>query len=530
MRISTLQAFNNGVTGIQRNYANATRTQEQISTGNRILTPADDPVASVRLLQLEQQQNVLGQYNSNLTAAKNSLTQEEVSLNSVNTILQRVRELAVQAGNGALSTEDRKSIAAELGEREDELLSLMNTRNARGEYLFSGFQGKTQPFVRGADGSYSYQGDEGQRKLQIASSLNIPISDNGKSIFENVINAGRLDSAVTNILSGSTLSISSPLVQDEVAFSGDPSFPKAGVGIHFTSATDYVVYDLAEPPTAFPVAEGEADRILASGTLDDNHDKSDTLTFRGVQLQFDGVPVGGESIVVVPAVSSSRTSSSIDGLPEALGVRITDSVAFATAFPSGRAGVTVSDDKTKISLYNGVGTDPVAEIEIDADESTAAFLDRADEFLGSHGLSANIRGTLPLPPSGETLTVTVSRVSQEKQGILDTIASLRSALEDPATGNTGVRDAVAVALTNLDHGMVSVDAARGNIGARLNTIDTTLTDNEDVALVNKGVQAELRELDYAEALSRLSMQTVILEAAQQSYVKISGLSLFNVMR
>ena len=132
MRISTVQAFNNGVQGLQRNYANAIRTQEQISTGNRILTPADDPVASVRLLQLEQQQNVLTQHNSNLTAAKNSLDQEEVTLNSVNTVLLRVQELAVRAGNGSLSADDRKSIAAELREREDELLGLMNTKNARG--------------------------------------------------------------------------------------------------------------------------------------------------------------------------------------------------------------------------------------------------------------------------------------------------------------------------------------------------------------------------------------------------------------
>ncbi|MDT9081479.1 hypothetical protein RSW80_25970, partial [Escherichia coli] len=65
---------------------------------------------------------------------------------------------------------------------------------------------------------------------------------------------------------------------------------------------------------------------------------------------------------------------------------------------------------------------------------------------------------------------------------------------------------------------------------RLNVIETTQTDNEDVALVNKAVQAELRELDYAEALSRLSFQTILLEAAQQSYVKISGLNLFNAMR
>ncbi|AFN77352.1 flagellar hook-associated protein FlgL [Stutzerimonas nitrititolerans] len=423
MRISTLQAFNNGVTGLQRNYANVTRTQEQISTGNRILTPADDPVASVRLLQLEQQQNVLNQYNANLTAADSSLTQEEVTLNSVNTVLLRVRELALRAGNGSLSAEDRQSIAAELSEREDELLSLMNTRNARGEYLFSGFQGKTQPFVRGADGSYSYEGDEGQRKLQIASSLSIAISDSGKAVFENVTNAGRYRSAVdsSGAAPGSTLSVSAPLVQDEVAIAGNPAFPAAGVGVHFTSETEYVVYDLAAAPD-FANPPIDPDLVLASGSVDVDGETADELVFRGVMIKFDGMPTGGESIEVT------------------------------------------------------------------------------------------------LDPSAQ------------KQGILGTIANLRKTLEDPSSSNADIRDSVAVSLTNLDHGMVSVDAARGNIGARLNVIESTLTDNEDVALVNKSVQADLRELDYAEALSRLSFQTIILEAAQQSYVKISSLNLFNSMR
>lgn len=274
MRISTLQAFNNGVAGLQRNYANATRTQEQISTGNRILTPADDPVASVRLLQLEQQQNVLGQYNANLTAAKNSLTQEEVTLNSVNTVLQRVRELAVQAGNGGLSAEDRKSIAAELTEREDELLSLMNTRNARGEYLFSGFQGKTQPFVRDGEGSYSYQGDEGQRKLQIASSLNIAISDNGKSIFENVTNAGRLEVDDPNSLG---FPVSSPLVGDEVAFSN-----YRGIRIAFDPVVEgkYQVFGMPK--------DGGAEVSLGTSNLDNDNDSDDKLVYGGVTLFIGG--------------------------------------------------------------------------------------------------------------------------------------------------------------------------------------------------------------------------------------------------
>jgi flagellar hook-associated protein 3 FlgL len=89
---------------------------------------------------------------------------------------------------------------------------------------------------------------------------------------------------------------------------------------------------------------------------------------------------------------------------------------------------------------------------------------------------------------------------------------------------------VAVALTNLDNGMESVSSVQGEIGARLNIIESSQTDNEDVSLLNKAVQADLRELDYAEALSRLSFQTIILEAAQQSYVKISSLNLFNQLR
>lgn len=416
MRISTLQAFNNGVAGLQRNYANVTRTQEQISTGNRILTPADDPVASVRLLQLEQQQNVLNQYAENLIAAKNSLTQEEVSLNSANTILQRVRELAVQAGNGALSSKDRASIAAELQEREDELLGVMNTRNARGEYLFAGFQGKTQPFVRQADGSYAYQGDEGQRKIQIASSLDIPISDNGKKTFVNITDAGRLQATPTGALPG--LRVGAPLVQDEVAFSGTPAFPPGGIEIEFDTVNpqNYEIRSIAPPA------------VLGSGTLDSDPAKQDKLVFRGVVVNFDGTPAGGELVQITPRQ--------------------------------------------------------------------------------------------------------VGGVDVQKQGVLDTIAQLRQVLlqaPDSPEGNLQVRDAVALGLTNLDHAMVTLDRVRGEIGARLNIVETTQTDNEDVSLVNKSVQAQLRELDYAEALSRLSFESIVLEAAQQSYVKIAGLTLFSQM-
>src|SRR5690554_679069 len=415
MRISSQQAFNLGVKGIQNNYAELIRTQQQISTGNRILTPADDPVASVRLMQLEQQQNMLGQYKDNLVAANNNLVQEESVLNSVNDIMQRIRVLAEEAGNGALSQSDRQSIAAELREREDELLGLMNTKNARGEYLFSGFQGKTQPFVRQGDGSFVYMGDEGQRKLQVASSLDIPISDNGKKVFQNVTNAARLDATYTQP-AGSSLTVSSPLVQDEIAYASAPGYPASQFEIRFNDPANPKNYEIVETNTG---------TSLQTGSMDDDDKLHDTLVFAGVVVHLDGVPDGTETIIITAA-------------------------------------------------------DP----------------------------------------------------AREKQGVLDTIYQLRTALEnntDSPEGSRATRDAVAAAITNIDHAMVTIDQTRGDIGARMNIIETTQTNNEDVTLVNQAVQAELREVDYPEALSKLAFQSIILEAAQQSYVKVSNLNLFNKM-
>ena len=417
MRISSQQAFNLGVQGIQRNYSEAIRTQQQISTGNRILTPADDPVASVRLMQLEQQQSLLGQYKENLIAANNSLVQEESTLNTVNNVMLKVRDLAVQAGNGALSQGDRQAIAAELREREDELLGLMNTKNARGEYVFAGFQGKAQPFVREPDGSYTYHGDEGQRRLQIATSLTVPINDNGKKVFQDIINSGRMDAVpAATFPADSTLRVSTPMVQDEIAFAGNEGFPDNGIVIRFATPPG--------DPKSYEVFENTTGAALHSGMLDDDDKDHDSLVFRGVVVHFDGVPAGGETVEITE-----------------------DAIRY-------------------------------------------------------------------------------------KQGVLDSIQQLRQSLEenpDSPDGNRATRDIIAIALTNIDHAMVTIDATRGDIGARMNIIETTQTDNEDVTLVNQTVQAELREVDYPEALSRLAFQSIVLEAAQQSYVRVSNLSLFNRM-
>ncbi|WP_457867783.1 flagellar hook-associated protein FlgL [Pseudomonas aeruginosa] len=433
MRISTIQAFNNSVNGISRNYADLNRTFEQISTGKRILTPADDPVGSVRLLRLDQEQGLNEQYKTGMTEAKNSLSQEETILRSVGNVLQRIREIAGQAGDGALDSNDKKSLASELRQREDELLNLLNSRDASGKYLFSGSQGSVQPFVRNEDGTYSYMGDESQREVQIASSTRIPVSDSGKVLFEDIVNAARLD---TEAAAGNTGDgrISVGLVEDELAF--DSQFPASnppaatdGFNIHFVSDKEYVVYDPKSLPPGYDWTTYDPNSPpawqLSKGAIDDDPKTIDKVLYAGVSVTIDGTPKAG------------------------------------------------------------------------------------DEFNVNY------------------------KPGSEKRSLLNVVSDLRKALEsstDNQAGNDAIRDATAVALTNLSAVAAAVDGGQGKIGARLNTVESTETFIDDVKLVNASVMSQIQDLDYAEALSRLSLQSTIMDAAQQSYVKIQGLSLFNYLK
>jgi flagellar hook-associated protein 3 FlgL len=152
---------------MQRQNAELEKTQLQISTGLRILKPSDDPTGSVKVLNLNANIGVIDQYSRNSAVAQASLSQQESVLGSINDTLQRVRELTVQGMSPANHDSARLDIALEIEERFKEILSLANTRDANGEYLFSGSLSDRMPFIN-QGGTVAYQGDQVARELQVA--------------------------------------------------------------------------------------------------------------------------------------------------------------------------------------------------------------------------------------------------------------------------------------------------------------------------------------------------------------------------
>jgi len=212
MRISSLQIFGIATNSIADANVALAKTQSQLSTGQRVLTPADDPVASTKIVQLNQELARVEQYNNNLNIAENNLLQEEAALESVLNLLQRVRELTVNAGNvGPLTPSDYTALAAELDSRMDELFNLVNTTNVSGDFIFSGYKGKTQTVVGSAIEGYKFQGDDGETRVKISNNTTIAMSDSGKDIFQGIPNT--LNSIAT---SGSSANQSDPPVRISV--------------------------------------------------------------------------------------------------------------------------------------------------------------------------------------------------------------------------------------------------------------------------------------------------------------------------
>ena len=186
MRISTAQMYYKGVTAMLDKQAELAKTQQQLATGERILAPSDDPAAATQAMQLEQIIETTKQYQRNANYAESKLSLEETVLVEVGNILQRVRELAVRANNDTLSAGDRTAIAAEVRSVQKDLVQLANTQDANGEYIFSGFKSATIPFSDDGAGNFTYNGDQGQRALQIGDNRQVTIGDSGDQVFMRV--------------------------------------------------------------------------------------------------------------------------------------------------------------------------------------------------------------------------------------------------------------------------------------------------------------------------------------------------------
>lgn len=400
MRVSTQTIHETGTNLMLQNQGNLIKTQQQLSTGKRILTPSDDPIAAAQALNVTQAAALNKQFSVNRASASSSLGLEENVLKQVTSILQSVHNSAVYAGNSTLNDADKKILATELRGKFDSLVGLANTTDENGQFLFSGYQANTKPFVQ-TGLNVQYAGDQGQRMNQVGSARQLPVSDSGIDVFERIRDGNGIFSTAADSLNNGTGIIDKGSVIVPADLTG------ANYEINFTVAAGVTTYDIVNVTTGSAVSSGNP------------YTSDSAISFDGIQLSITGDPANGDRFTVSPS---------------------------------------------------------------------------------------------------------------SNQSIFETVSDLITALETPSSsqpGSTRLSNSLNTALQNINNSLEHVLTKQSAIGARMNEIDSLESVGDDQNIQFEKLLSDLQDADLSKVISDFQRQQLYLQAAQQSYIKISGLSLFN---
>lgn len=280
MRISTSQLFQQSLSSMLNQQAELSRANQQMATGKRLLSPSDDPAATARVLGYTEMVYTAEQYKANSQAAQTALSTEETALDQAINLTQRVRELTIQANNDTLSSTERIMIAQEVRLRLDEALSIANLKDASGDFLFSGYQSTTQPFSGSETTGYVYNGDDGQRLMQVSPERQLPASDSGRQVFNSI----RTFQVAANSVNTGTGAIQVNSMVDPHAYQAHT------FTINFTTASTFTITDNTSGVAVL------SNQPYTSGQ---------PIRFNGVEVAISNVPNANDTFTVAPAADDN---------------------------------------------------------------------------------------------------------------------------------------------------------------------------------------------------------------------------------
>ncbi len=291
MRLSNNLMYQNNINKILDNQQGVANAQERVTTGEKYLTISEAPAAISQAMLYSNKIQTNEQYTKNIDQLTGRLETEESVLQSINSNIQQAQELTIQAGNGAYTKDDLKSIASELSGIQQTLANLMNTRSEDGKFIFSGYQDSTQPYqFDSAAGEYTYNGDQGQHQITIAEGVSIKASDNGFDTFEKT-------NARLNVESN-TASVSGSITAASVYVDGQAEFDKFHQANYnadptaLATANTYSVLVSAgatatDPQTYEIYRDGAALTPAVTGEVTD-----EPIDFAGMKIEFEGTAPG----------------------------------------------------------------------------------------------------------------------------------------------------------------------------------------------------------------------------------------------
>ena len=332
MRVTQSMEQAQFLTALNQLESSISTTQDGISSGLAFTTASQNPVGAGLVAGYNQVLAQSQQYTSNGNSATGSLNTEDSALTQLQNQLQSLRDLALEANNATESPADLSAIATQVQQIQQSILSVANTQDGSGNYIFAGYSTQTQPFAQTATGA-SYSGDQGQRQVQVGAGQTVVVGDNGDLVFNQIKNGNGTFNVTAASANAGTGIIGATSVTD-------PADYVAGTySINFTAPGTYQVVN-------------SGGTVVTSGA----YTSGQAISFAGMQVTLSGTPASGDSFAVAPSTDQS-VFTTVQNLANALQVSTTSSTGEAqlnNAIASAINGIDQALDQTQ-TVQSSVG-------------------------------------------------------------------------------------------------------------------------------------------------------------------------------
>lgn len=187
MKVSTSYLFDRATERMSNLQNQLATTQAQMAVSKQIISPSDSPDKAAAIQRLKGEVQRQDSHTRALEVAQQRYKAEEIALQSGNDILIRLKELGIQAANDTYGPSERQALATEMRALRDQLVSLGNTRDDNGNYLFSGTRVNTPAFVQNAQGKIEYLGDQTQTRIPAGVERTVQFTRSGTDVFQRVV-------------------------------------------------------------------------------------------------------------------------------------------------------------------------------------------------------------------------------------------------------------------------------------------------------------------------------------------------------
>jgi flagellar hook-associated protein 3 FlgL len=288
MRLSTSWMYQQSLSSMLDQQSALAATQNQVTSGKRINVASDDPVGAGKVLSLNHVLAANTQYSANIDSTNTRLSTEQSVLTATTNLLDSVRSIAIQGINGSLSASDRKDMATQLSQYRDQLIQLANTSDSNGDSLFAGTSTTATPFVKAADGTVSYTGNNAQLMASIGVGLQIYTGDAGSSVFMDIPAGNGTFTASAGSANTGTMVVGANTVSDTSAWESSAATSGGGYTISFDANNNWTATDANGDPVL------DSDGNPVGGVYQDGG----SISFNGMSLSLSGTPAENDTITV----------------------------------------------------------------------------------------------------------------------------------------------------------------------------------------------------------------------------------------